>query len=135
MISENKCLPQKKKFCSFIYGVRPLWGTITAAFLGTDEILTFLSLGWPWLPLCLYVNISSNKFVLLFLCLHNPFQNHYDQYSALLAVWQGRYYITQKSPFHNIHWKFRNCVIRWVWAIKCWKQCMCRYSAFFPAHI
>lgn len=101
---------------SSIYGIRSLWGTINAESLGTDENLTFISLDSPQLPLCLYVNISSNVFVLLFLCLCNPFQkDHYNHYSALLpAVWHGRYNTTQKSPFHNIHWKFRNCVIRWV---------------------
>lgn len=42
-------------------------------------------------------------FALLFLCLCNPFEkDHYDHRSALLlAVWQTRYYNTQKSPIHN----------------------------------
>jgi len=42
-------------------------------------------------------------FALLFLCLCNPFQKdqYYHHSALLLAVWQGTYYNTQKSPIHN----------------------------------
>lgn len=67
--------------------------------------LSFTCLGSPQLPLFYaYMLISHCKvFTLLFLCLCNPFQkDHYDhRFALLLAIWQGRYYKTQKSPIHK----------------------------------